>query len=86
MSIFSATLYSFLQFNISIKSIKLSIHTTSIPSTIDASETFSFGINILLNQFSFAQIVAGNTPETFLSFPSSDNSPINILLSSNFLS
>jgi hypothetical protein len=47
---------------------------------------FSFGINILLNQFSRAQIVAGSIPDTFLSFQSSANSHKNILHSINFFS
>jgi hypothetical protein len=45
---------------------------------IDASNAFSLGRKILLNHFSSAQITAGKTPHTFLSFPSSDSSHKNI--------
>jgi hypothetical protein len=69
---------SFSLFKISINSFKFSIQTTSIHGIIDASNTFSFGIKILLNPFSLAQIVAGKTQFIFLNFPSRDNSQIKI--------
>ncbi|MGB2110896.1 MAG: hypothetical protein ACPHY8_03185 [Patescibacteria group bacterium] len=55
-------------------SAKFSTAITSISGIIEASKAFSFGTNILLNHFSFAQIVAGKTHQTFLKFPSKDNS------------
>jgi hypothetical protein len=66
-------------FKISIKSVKLFIQTISIQGIIDASSEFSSGKNILLNHFSFAQIVLGRAPEIFLSFQSRDNSQTKIL-------
>gem|GEM_PF-570917 len=69
---------SFSPFNIFITSSKLSTGMTSIHGIIDASGTFCFGRNILLNSFSFAPIVAGRILETFLSFPSSESSQRNI--------
>jgi hypothetical protein len=62
--------------SISVTSSKLSSGITSIHGTMDASFEFAFGTNILLNHFSFAQIVAGKTDATFLSLQSSDNSKI----------
>jgi hypothetical protein len=56
---FSEIINSLSQFNISITSCKLETAITSIQGIIDASITLSFGINILLNHISFAQIVAG---------------------------
>jgi hypothetical protein len=64
----------------SINSLRLSTQITSIQGIIEASKTFSFGINILLNHFSFAQIVDGKTQFIFLSFQSKDNSHIKIEL------
>jgi len=75
---FSEIFNSLSLFNISITSSKFSTAITSIQGIIEASNTLSFGINILLNHISFAQIVAGNTLETFLSLQSRDNSPIKI--------
>jgi hypothetical protein len=74
----SATGSSFHPFNICMTSSRLSTGITSIHGTIEASGTFCFGRNILLNHFSFAPIVAGSTLETFLSFPSSESSHKNI--------
>jgi hypothetical protein len=65
-------------FKIFIASCKLSIGTTSIQGIIDASKEFSLGINIFLNHFSLAHMVAGNIEATFLSLPSKDNSHKNI--------
>jgi hypothetical protein len=75
---FSAIFNSLSLFNISITSSKFSTGITSIHGIIEDSKTLSFGINILLNHISFAQIVAGNTLETFLSLQSRDNSHKNI--------
>jgi hypothetical protein len=69
---------SLFQFNISIASSKDSTSITSIHGIIDASRELVFGTNILLNHFSFAQIVAGKIEATFLRFQSSDNSQIKI--------
>jgi len=46
---------------------------------IDASFVFEAGTKILLNHFSFAQMVAGKTHEIILSLPSRDNSQRKIL-------
>ena len=64
----------FCLFKTLIKSSKFSTQITSIHGIIDASKTFSFGKNILLNQFCFAHITEGNTQETFLKVPSKANS------------
>jgi hypothetical protein len=56
--------------------LRFSIQITSIQGIIEASKTFSFGIKILLNHLSFAQIVEGRTQFIFLNFPSNDNSHI----------
>jgi hypothetical protein len=74
----SAFCSGFCLFSIFIASSKLSTSITSIQGIIEASFPFAFGTNILLNHFSFAHIVLGNTLETFLSFQSRDNSQIKI--------
>jgi hypothetical protein len=77
----SAGTSGFFSFKISINSHKLSIQITSIQGIIEASKTFSFGINICLNHFSLAQIVDGKTQFISLNFQSRDNSQIKIELS-----
>jgi hypothetical protein len=72
------------QFKICFNSFKSSTQTTSIHGIIEASKIFSFGIKILLNHFSFAQIVLGKTQFIFLNFQSSDNSQIKIASFINF--
>jgi hypothetical protein len=77
--IFSIIFNDFLSFNISIKSSSVSTEITSISGIIEASFAFIYGINILLNHFSFAQIVAGSTLEIFLNFQSRASSHKKIL-------
>jgi hypothetical protein len=70
----------------SINSLKLSTQITSIHGIIEASITFSFGINIRLNHFSLAQIVDGKTPLIFLSFQSRESSQVKIDFSTKMFS
>jgi hypothetical protein len=74
----SAGFSSCFPFKISINSLKFSTQITSIHGIIEASIKFSFGINIRLNHFSFAQIVDGKTPFIFLNFQSRESSQIKI--------
>jgi len=66
------------KFNIFITSNKFFTQITSIQGIIEASKQLSFGTKILLNHFSFAQIVVGKILETFLNFQSKDNSQMKI--------
>jgi len=80
---FSYIFNSFSLFKISIKSDKFSTEITSIPGINEASLEFEAAKNILLNHFSFAQIVAGSIHQTDLSLPSRDNSHKKILFFTN---
>jgi hypothetical protein len=64
-----------------ITSVRDSTGIISIQDTIEASNEFSFGTNILLNPCSFAHKVDGKTPQTFLNLPSKESSHKNKELS-----
>jgi len=78
---------SFSQVKISINSSKVSIAITSIQGIIDASSALSFGINIFVNHFSFAEIVAGRTEFILLTLQSRANSQrkIDFSIKSSFI-
>jgi|TARA_Y100001960_G_C14557093_1_gene768798 hypothetical protein len=72
-----AGIRGFSLFNICITSVNEFTGITSMPETIEASNELSFGTKIRLKFCCFAHNAEGKTPQTFLNFPSNDNSPKN---------